>query len=575
MSKLKELEKRLKDEPANLGLRVALAGALIEAGRRADALDLYHSVAIAYREAGRAQQAITVCRSILELAPDDAVCQALLATLVGPPPPAARHTPPELPPALEDGEVEGPPRRSSLDVTPLPAPLPYHVADPTTVPPQTLAPTTPAPVVWQEAARIPEIEGIAHAARQISASLLARQGGGDDHAEDEDDASAEEAGEGVLDTGDLASLDTGDLASLDTGDLASLDTGDLASLAVLDDALDPDHVDALEPAHDSLDTDSVDSLGPAGDDTSDADDVIDVTEAEDGFERRRARMDPHAALEHLGTLRPTVPLGRPRAQPDADDDDELTLPPMQSAIPRARGVDDEKTRPRDLPAGLRPSSSEILRRSSPGLRPSSAETEPRARLAPVARAERSKASARPPVSDPHAPRSEASDPRAALRTMPAAATDERRKPPSIAPATLATGPLASALFAPIPPRDRATLLQRFHRRIAAIGTTVIRRGETGHGLVLVVRGQLDVHAEDTDGARVSLEAIGPGDYVGEIGLVSRSAATAYVVAAMDCELLVLDAGDFYEIASAYPALWAAVSNVAERRSRDHARRLQG
>ncbi|MBC7977415.1 MAG: hypothetical protein H7138_20760, partial [Myxococcales bacterium] len=81
MSKLKELEKRLRDEPENLGLRVTLAGALLEAGRRADAIELYHSVAMAYRDHGRTQQAIMVCRSLLELAPEHAACQELLTTL--------------------------------------------------------------------------------------------------------------------------------------------------------------------------------------------------------------------------------------------------------------------------------------------------------------------------------------------------------------------------------------------------------------------------------------------------------------------------------------------------------------
>src|SRR5258705_2548050 len=103
MTKLKELERRLRDEPDNLGLRVSVAGALHEAGRRDDAVELYRSVAIAYRDQGRPQQAITVCRSILELAPDDASCHALLATLLanqpaprGSPPPAPL-APPEAP----------------------------------------------------------------------------------------------------------------------------------------------------------------------------------------------------------------------------------------------------------------------------------------------------------------------------------------------------------------------------------------------------------------------------------------------------------------------------------------------
>ena len=71
MTKLRELEQRLRDEPDNLGLRVMVAGALHEAGRRDDAAELYRSVAIAYRDQGRPQQAILVCRRVLELSPDD------------------------------------------------------------------------------------------------------------------------------------------------------------------------------------------------------------------------------------------------------------------------------------------------------------------------------------------------------------------------------------------------------------------------------------------------------------------------------------------------------------------------
>src|SRR5688500_13625401 len=209
MSKLKELERRLKDEPDNLGLRVMVAGALIEAGRRADAIELYHSVAIAYRDHGRLQQAITVCRSILELAPDHAACRDLLGALtldpVGDAPPAEppgaaprrlaslvdpaangspsaeplggpdrphagpRPAPPPLRPRSDPGEADGLPRRSSVDLTPLPAPLAYHEAEPTWSRRPLMTRADLPPSLQQELAMVPEIEGIAHAARQISA----------------------------------------------------------------------------------------------------------------------------------------------------------------------------------------------------------------------------------------------------------------------------------------------------------------------------------------------------------------------------------------------------------------------
>ncbi len=120
--KLRELEKRLEKEPANLGLRVQVAGLMREAGRSVEAVEHYRAVALAYRDQGRTQQAISVCRSILEIAPADA-CQGLLATLL-PPPPAVVTLPPAERPSV-------PARRSSLDETPLPRPIPHHVMDPT------------------------------------------------------------------------------------------------------------------------------------------------------------------------------------------------------------------------------------------------------------------------------------------------------------------------------------------------------------------------------------------------------------------------------------------------------------
>jgi CRP-like cAMP-binding protein len=151
----------------------------------------------------------------------------------------------------------------------------------------------------------------------------------------------------------------------------------------------------------------------------------------------------------------------------------------------------------------------------------------------------------------------------------------RARPPSIAPPTTATGPLSGAFFVLVPPRNRASVLQRFRRRLAAAGTIVIEHGEIGHGLVIVVRGLLEIQARRSDGAVVVVGAIVPGDYVGEVSLLTRSPAPAGVVAAIDSEIMVLAESDFYEVTGAFPALWIELKGVAERRTREHAQRLHG
>jgi len=369
VSKLKELEQRLRDEPENLGLRVMVAGAMREVGRQDEAVELYRSVAIAYRDQGRTQQAIAVCRSILEIAPQDDRCHVLLDALAPPP--------------------TEPARRSSMEETPLPRPVPYHVADPTThsVKKQSgIALAGELPLAegvdtrpGSEDPRSAAVDGIASAARRISASLI-----------DEELA-------------------------------AELDT------------------------------------------------------------RQRPRFES-SELERILHVPTTVPFERI----EIDDDAETPAP---------RGDDDERTEPRDLLG--------------------------QARL------------------------------RVPLRSA-----------------------LASPFFAPLPVDRRAQVAAMFQRKTVPSGAVVIRQGETGHALVLVARGRLDVRAERPDGQLIQVGSIAIGEYVGEAALLQRTPATAHVVAATDADLMLLPARELLELATAYPALWAELKDVGERRRREHDQRLR-
>jgi hypothetical protein len=484
MTKLKELEQRLRSEPDNLGLRVAVAGALHEAGRRADAVELYRSVAVAYRDQGRPQQAITVCRSILELAPDDALCQELLATLLAnqaaprassPPPsrpsplprpspsPLPRPSPSPLPrpssldaaagptdwteradPDLAEPPAAGAPvRRSSGEMTPLPAPLAYHDADPTTGTLRQLTPADLPPTLREELAAYPEIAGIAAAARQISASLIAASRRAEERAEQTQE------------------LDDEDLGT-------EVETGPHWR---------PGGLRAAPSA----------SVPPPAPRTP--------------VSRPPTPPPPPSAAARSPARPPTTPPVTPTPASSPGDDDEPTLPPPSAGVPRPAADDDnDKTEPREMPTRVRP--------------------------------------------------------------------------PSIAPPTAATGPLAGAFFAPLPPRTRAAVLQRFRRRMVTTGATVIRRGEAGHGLIVVVRGRLDLHAERPDGVPIALGTIGPGDFIGELSLLAGGPAAAAVVAAADSELLVLAAEDFQDLIRSFPALRSELEAVAARRARDLDQRLR-
>ena len=430
MSKLKELEKRLRDEPENLGLRVVLAGTYREANRLSDAVELYRSVAIAYRDQGRLQQAVAVCKSVLELAPDDAASRALLATLTpvgspaaspsvppppGPPPRASIREPerdldvgtlvaaPVIPepvasppsrPSARDSTA--PKRRSSFDETPLPRAVPYHVHDPTT-------------------------------------SVLKR----------------------------LSEVDLLDDDGL--SDAADTRPGD-----------EPTRPSGLASAARKISASLVGSAGEA-----------DVDVAAELDTRQRPKVDA-VDEERLSRPPPTVPFERP----DGDDDDD----DAETPIPGLEHRDEDQTKPRDLP-GIR-----------------------------------------------------------------------QRAPTSSV--------LTTPFFAPLPTGRRAAVLQRFQRRAVSDGTVVIHQGDVAHPLILVSRGRLDVRVDRPGGAMFQIGTIAMGEYIGEVALLNRAPAIANVIASGDVEILLLPPRDFYELAGTFPALWAELKDVAERRQREYDYRLR-
>ncbi|HEY1548273.1 MAG TPA: cyclic nucleotide-binding domain-containing protein [Kofleriaceae bacterium] len=192
------LEKRLEKEPGNLPLRITLAAALRDAGRSAEAVELYRSVALAYRAQSRNQQAIAVCRSILELAPDDPACRMLLVELTDPTTPPAvpgvlanpKADPPSGPREIWNDTIPKPlpkprppvvanPRDTRDSTTPLPRPLPYHIADPTSSANKIPRIELDLPVVEGadtrpgDEPRSPDTSGLAGAARRISGLIAA------------------------------------------------------------------------------------------------------------------------------------------------------------------------------------------------------------------------------------------------------------------------------------------------------------------------------------------------------------------------------------------------------------------
>lgn len=360
--KLKELEKRLKNEPDNLGLRVQVAGLMREAGRSVEAVELYRSVALAYRDQNRTQQAIAVCRSILEIAPDDAACQGLVAMLQGrgttrPPPlvdapPGSPTRPATIPPvhvtepisipsvpalpqsaAPHDIKAMDPARRSSLDETPLPKPVPYHVSDPTSQPVK----VSPADLEATSASQVGAKTGLAEAARRIS-GMISSSDSRPGIPNREMDLSSE------LETRQRPKLKSDQVRKLDALDIESSDVDDLTSPRSVNDEND-------------LATDQVAMLTPpprgSGDDLAapphrPSEDVL-TPPPLDGRVPTEVREPPRSTAQpsrppKVISIPPKTSSGKTPSRPPLG-----TEPPVRR-VPQSRDSDEELTKPRDKPS---------------------------------------------------------------------------------------------------------------------------------------------------------------------------------------------------------------------------------
>lgn len=81
----------------------------------------------------------------------------------------------------------------------------------------------------------------------------------------------------------------------------------------------------------------------------------------------------------------------------------------------------------------------------------------------------------------------------------------------------------------------------------AAGSVIFREGSAPEGFYVIVKGQADIGKNDGRGKPVRVAKLGPGDFFGEIGLLSEERRSAGVFAATDLEVVVLDRAQFQKI----------------------------
>ncbi len=119
---------------------------------------------------------------------------------------------------------------------------------------------------------------------------------------------------------------------------------------------------------------------------------------------------------------------------------------------------------------------------------------------------------------------------------------------------------AIPLFRDVPRSRRAEVARLADRLSLPAGRVMARQGARAHEFFVIVDGTAAVVR---DGQCIAV--LGPGDFFGEIALMSGLHRTATVVAASDVDVIVLAQREFATMLSQFPEIASAIVDAASRR----------
>ena len=130
------------------------------------------------------------------------------------------------------------------------------------------------------------------------------------------------------------------------------------------------------------------------------------------------------------------------------------------------------------------------------------------------------------------------------------------------------------LFQDLSRRELQHLSVNCREREYPIGAALLRQGETGVGLFVIVSGQVRVTRHQEGGDERDLAMLGPGDVLGEMSLLDDLPRSASAVASEPTRCLVLPVWDFRATLRESPDIAIKLLGVLSRRLRRSEQRDQ-
>src|ERR1700743_989551 len=108
------------------------------------------------------------------------------------------------------------------------------------------------------------------------------------------------------------------------------------------------------------------------------------------------------------------------------------------------------------------------------------------------------------------------------------------------------------MFADLGSDELSRISNLCHTQHLSSGEVLFQKGDAGDALFGVRRGQVRIETGASDGSRLTLNFMGPGDLFGEVAVLDRQARTADATAGEATELFVVRRGEFVGVLQRAP-----------------------
>jgi CRP-like cAMP-binding protein len=127
---------------------------------------------------------------------------------------------------------------------------------------------------------------------------------------------------------------------------------------------------------------------------------------------------------------------------------------------------------------------------------------------------------------------------------------------------------ASKLFSSFEREALMEILASTELRSFDEGDIVVTEGEGGSSLFLIVDGKVKVFTRTETGSNVPLAELGPGDFFGEVSLLTGKPRTATITASTEVNAIELDRANLDRIVEGHPEVRQVLEDFYEKRAQE-------